>query len=113
MQQLLLAKADMHDDTYRKKIEDNVAALTIKPIAIHASSFFKLDLSIVTGIIASITTYLIVVIQFKLSEEQVTDSLVAQQSAAPSALSSTLHHPEGIDSRAGAMQIVVPHQIDY
>lgn len=73
MNQLLQSKATMHDDVYRRKIDDNVAVLTVKPIEFHASSLFKLDLSIVTGIIASITTYLIVVIQFKLSEEQVID----------------------------------------
>lgn len=70
MSELLLSKAAIHDDVYLKKIDDNVAAFTIKPIQFHASSFFKLDLSIVTGIIASIATYLIVVIQFRLSEEQ-------------------------------------------
>ena len=74
MNQLLLSKTFIHDDVYRKKIDDNVAVLTIRPIEFHASSFFKFDLSIVTGIIASITTYLIVVIQFKLSEEQVMGS---------------------------------------
>lgn len=74
MNQLLLSKAMLYDDVCRKKIDDNVAVLRIKPIEFHASSLFKLDLSIVTGIIASITTYLIVVIQFKLSEEQVIGS---------------------------------------
>lgn len=60
----------MHDEAHRSKIDDNVAVLTVRPIEFQASSFFKLDLSIVTGIIASITTYLTIVIQFKLSEEQ-------------------------------------------
>lgn len=71
MNQLLLSKTFIANENYRKKIDDNVAVLTIRPIQFHASSLFKLDLSIVTGIITSITTYLIVVIQFKLSEEQV------------------------------------------
>lgn len=44
-----------------RKIDDNVAMFTIRSIEFHASSFFKLDLSIATRIIASIsiTTYLI------------------------------------------------------
>lgn len=74
MSQLLLSKTSLHGDVYPKIIDDNVAMLTIKPIEFHASSLFKLDLSIVTGIIASITAYLIVVIQFKLSEEQLMGS---------------------------------------
>lgn len=57
----------MHDDVYRRKIDDNVAVLAVK---LRASSLFKLDLSIVTGMIAAITTFLIVVIQFEWSEEQ-------------------------------------------
>lgn len=103
MNQLLLSKTSLHDDVCRRKIDDNVAVLTIKPIEFHASSFFKLDLSIVTGIIAAITTYLIVVIQFKLSEEQVVES-PRQASFARRA---------GDSSIPDTLQIVQPMPVQY
>jgi gustatory receptor len=39
-------------------------------VQFNAYGLFPIDLSVITGITSSITTYLIVLIQFKFSEEQ-------------------------------------------
>lgn len=44
--------------------------IELKKIRIDASGLFPIDLTVVTSIVSSITTYLIVLVQFKFSEDQ-------------------------------------------
>ncbi|XP_058824516.1 putative gustatory receptor 2a [Topomyia yanbarensis] len=67
---LILTKATSNDDSFRGKIDDLVSFMTCNPPEFHAYGFFPIDFSILTGMTAAITTYLIVLIQFKIAEEE-------------------------------------------
>ncbi|XP_058446460.1 putative gustatory receptor 2a [Malaya genurostris] len=69
---VFLAKAKSSDSEYRAKLDDLIAFMTCNVPEFHAYGFFPIDFSVLTGMASSITTYLIVLIQFKISEEEET-----------------------------------------
>lgn len=95
MTELLLSKNVLRDADLLRKVDDAVALLSVNPFEFHAASFFKLDLSIVGGMIAAMTTYLVLVIQFKITEEQFKANS-GEDSASPQELDgSALHQVNG------------------
>lgn len=66
-------KQRIAEPVLKKKIENLATCIKIRPIAFNAIKLFPIDLSIVTGIISAITTYLIVLVQFQFSMEQFGD----------------------------------------
>lgn len=96
MAELLLSKNVLRDADLLRKIDDNVAVLSVKPFEFHAASFFKLDLSIVSGMIAAMTTYLVLVIQFKLTEEQFKANSGEDSAASQELDGSELHQVNGL-----------------
>ncbi|XP_058062069.1 uncharacterized protein LOC131212284 [Anopheles bellator] len=67
---LFYLKSKSTDDDYRGKADDLISFMLANPLEFSAYGLFPIDLSVLTGIASSITTYLIVLIQFKISEEQ-------------------------------------------
>ncbi|XP_049547991.1 gustatory receptor for bitter taste 66a-like [Anopheles darlingi] len=67
---LFFMKSKSTDDDYRSKADDLISFMIANPLEFSAYGLFPIDLSVLTGIASSITTYLIVLIQFKISEEQ-------------------------------------------
>ncbi|XP_062559006.1 uncharacterized protein LOC134223814 [Armigeres subalbatus] len=63
-------KSKSNDEEFRCRADDLISFMHANPLEFHAYGLFPIDLSVVSGIAASITTYLIVLIQFKISEEQ-------------------------------------------
>lgn len=53
-----------------KDIETIVNKMDTRPIKFEAFNLFPIDNSIITGIVSSITTYLVVLVQFQLTEDQ-------------------------------------------
>ena len=62
------------DEIYKQRINDLLIMIELKNIKIEASGLFPIDLTVVTSIVSSITTYLIVLVQFKFSEDQSNNS---------------------------------------
>ncbi|XP_050070150.1 gustatory and pheromone receptor 32a-like [Anopheles maculipalpis] len=67
---LFFMKSKSVDDDFRNKVDDLISFMVTNPLEFNAYGLFPIDLSVLTGIASSITTYLIVLIQFKISEEQ-------------------------------------------
>uniref|UniRef100_A0A182NRD2 Gustatory receptor n=1 Tax=Anopheles dirus TaxID=7168 RepID=A0A182NRD2_9DIPT len=67
---LFFMKSKSSDDDFRSKVDDLISFMVTNPLEFNAYGLFPIDLSVLTGIASSITTYLIVLIQFKISEEQ-------------------------------------------
>ncbi|GAB0090117.1 hypothetical protein DMENIID0001_048020 [Sergentomyia squamirostris] len=67
---LTQAKINSSDDQLRRKINDMIAIMKCKKLELHAFNFFTIDLSVITAMISSMTTYLIVLVQFKITEDQ-------------------------------------------
>uniref|UniRef100_A0A182M5M0 Gustatory receptor n=1 Tax=Anopheles culicifacies TaxID=139723 RepID=A0A182M5M0_9DIPT len=67
---LFFMKSKSSDDDFRNKVDDLISFMVTNPLEFNAYGLFPIDLSVLTGIASSITTYLIVLIQFKISEEQ-------------------------------------------
>ncbi|XP_058117147.1 uncharacterized protein LOC131288899 [Anopheles ziemanni] len=67
---LFFMKSKSTDDDFRSKADDLISFMMSNPLEFNAYGLFPIDLSVLTGIASSITTYLIVLIQFKISEEQ-------------------------------------------
>ncbi|KXJ72218.1 hypothetical protein RP20_CCG018578 [Aedes albopictus] len=63
-------KSKSNDDEFRSRADDLVSFMTTNPLEFSAYGLFPIDLSVVSGIASSITTYLIVLVQFKISEDQ-------------------------------------------
>ncbi|XP_053670857.1 uncharacterized protein LOC128721158 [Anopheles nili] len=67
---LFFMKSKSTDDEFRSKVDDLISFMVTNPLEFSAYGLFPIDLSVLTGIASSITTYLIVLIQFKISEDQ-------------------------------------------
>lgn len=51
-------------------IESILNRMDSRPVHFEGFHLFPVDLSIITGIVSSITTYLVVLVQFQLTEDQ-------------------------------------------
>ncbi|XP_053690865.1 gustatory and pheromone receptor 32a-like [Sabethes cyaneus] len=67
---LFVAKAKSDEENFRAKMDDLIAFMGCNIPEFHAFGLFPIDLSVLTGIASSIATYLIVLVQFKASEEE-------------------------------------------
>ncbi|XP_055692328.1 putative gustatory receptor 28a [Lutzomyia longipalpis] len=67
---LTQARGNSSDDKLRSKINDILATMKVKKLEFHAFNFFTVDLSLLTAMISAMTTYLIVLVQFKISEDE-------------------------------------------
>ncbi|KAL7017683.1 hypothetical protein ACKWTF_010482 [Chironomus riparius] len=57
------------DEAIRCRIDELVSIMTFTRVEMKAAGLFNIDLSVITSIASSIATYLIVLVQFKLSED--------------------------------------------
>lgn len=55
------------------EVEAIMNKMDSRPIEFEAFNLFPIDNSVITGIVSSITTYLVVLVQFQLTEEQLSD----------------------------------------
>ncbi|EDS26201.1 conserved hypothetical protein [Culex quinquefasciatus] len=67
---LYFMKSKSNEEEFRSKADDLISFMTANPLEFNAYGLFPIDLSVISGIASSITTYLIVLIQFKISEDQ-------------------------------------------
>ncbi|EAT36998.2 AAEL010962-PA, partial [Aedes aegypti] len=63
-------KSKSNDEEFRSRADDLISFMATNPLEFNAYGLFPIDLSVVSGIASSITTYLIVLVQFKISEDQ-------------------------------------------
>ncbi|CAO1440990.1 unnamed protein product, partial [Diamesa serratosioi] len=66
------------DEVFKSRIDELVNTMVFTRVELRAAGFFPLDLSVVTSIVSSIATYLIVLVQFKLSEDESNDGQTYQ-----------------------------------
>ncbi|XP_053690866.1 gustatory and pheromone receptor 32a-like [Sabethes cyaneus] len=69
MNYLFVVKAKSSDENFRAKMDELIGFMSCNSPEFRAFGLFPIDLSVLTGMASSIATYLIVLVQFKMSEE--------------------------------------------
>ncbi|KAG5673017.1 hypothetical protein PVAND_003095 [Polypedilum vanderplanki] len=58
------------DEIFKAKIDELISIMVLTKVEMRAAGFFNIDLSVITSIASSIATYLVVLLQFKISEDE-------------------------------------------
>lgn len=87
---IVVQSTDDHNEENFGVLDEIIRTMNLKPIEFNAYSLFNLDLTIVTGIATALATFLVVLVQFKFTLDQKSNSTREAKSAYSASYASSL-----------------------